>query len=356
MAFEIRTPKGEAELTEFVAFHDRVYASRGAFWPVLVPLQLGTLMGDSPFAEGKSYQPFEARRDGQIVARCAALVDQHYLDRWQEPLGHVVYFEAMPDAHEEAVAVLREACGWLRDQDMRAARTGFGGMEFPYVTDDYESLPPSLVRFNPPYYHRFIKDAGFESEQGWVDYKIEVTPALVERWEGSLRAAEARGFRIVPLRDVPEDQRVDLYLDVWNDAFRRHWGATAFTREQVDLMMSFFGPMGMFDLSVFAYDGDDVIGVLSVTPSMAEMAVANRPLRDDERLNTLGIGVRERARGKGVNLAMASYSFLELAQRGSTHVSYTLVLDDNWPSRRTAEKLGATVCANYLVYRRNFGV
>jgi hypothetical protein len=31
-----------------------------------------------------------------------------------------------------------------------------------------------------------------------------------------------------------------------------------------------------------------------------------------------------------------------------------MVLDDNWPSRRTGEKLGAQVCANYLVYRRNF--
>jgi hypothetical protein len=30
------------------------------------------------------------------------------------------------------------------------------------------------------------------------------------------------------------------------------------------------------------------------------------------------------------------------------------VLDDNWPSRRTAEKLGAHICANYMVYRRNF--
>ena len=41
-------------------------------------------------------------------------------------------------------------------------------------------------------------------------------------------------------------------------------------------------------------------------------------------------------------------------QGGATHLSYTLVLDDNWPSRRTAEKLGAHVCANYMVYRRNF--
>jgi hypothetical protein len=50
---------------------------------------------------------------------------------------------------------------------------------------------------------------------------------------------------------------------------------------------------------------------------------------------------------------MSAYAYLQLAERGYTHVSYTLVLDDNWPSRRTAERLGAYVCANYMVYRRN---
>jgi hypothetical protein len=52
------------------------------------------------------------------------------------------------------------------------------------------------------------------------------------------------------------------------------------------------------------------------------------------------------------NLAMAAYAYRELVRRGAK-LSNTLVLNDNWPSRRTAEKLGAFVCANYIVYRRN---
>jgi hypothetical protein len=93
-----------------------------------------------------------------------------------------------------------------------------------------------------------------------------------------------------------------------------------------------------------------------VLPESSEGAIvaAGRQLKDSERLNFLGIGVSESARGRGVNLAMASYAYLELINRGAKYLSYTLVLDDNWPSRRTAEKLGATVCANYMVYRRNF--
>jgi hypothetical protein len=39
--------------------------------------------------------------------------------------------------------------------------------------------------------------------------------------------------------------------------------------------------------------------------------------------------------------------------RGYKTASYTVVLDDNWPSRRTAEKLGARVTRNFVVYRRD---
>ena len=42
-----------------------------------------------------------------------------------------------------------------------------------------------------------------------------------------------------------------------------------------------------------------------------------------------------------MNLAMAAYAYLELVRRGAKYLSYTLVLDDNWPSpnRREARRL-----------------
>ncbi len=62
-----------------------------------------------------------------------------------------------------------------------------------------------------------------------------------------------------------------------------------------------------------------------------------------EKLKIL-VGVRESARGQGVNLAMAAYAYLELFRHGAKYLSYTLVLDDKWRSRRTAESLDAS-CA-----------
>lgn len=240
---------------------------------------------------------------------------------------------------------------------MEAARAGFGIGDFPFLFDPADVLPPVLLRQNPSYYHTLLKEAAFESERGWVDYKIEVNDELLERWSGFVEDARQRGFEVVPLREVDEDSRVGDFVDTWNDAFHRHWGVVPQLREEFAELMAFLEPMGMLDTSVVAYRDREPVGVVWCVPEIASMLAATasgRELTDEERLNFLGIGVRETARRQGVNLAMAAYAYLELARRGAKFVSYTLVLDDNGPSRRTAEKLGASICANYMVYRRNF--
>jgi ribosomal protein S18 acetylase RimI-like enzyme len=66
----------------------------------------------------------------------------------------------------------------------------------------------------------------------------------------------------------------------------------------------------------------------------------------------LVIGVKKEYRGRGVNLALAAKSYLAMIERGYKTASYTVVMDDNWPSRRTAEKLGGRVTRNFKVYRK----
>ena len=48
MAIRIEIPEGNESLTEFVQFHDRVYAYRSARWPASVEIELPFLMGQSP--------------------------------------------------------------------------------------------------------------------------------------------------------------------------------------------------------------------------------------------------------------------------------------------------------------------
>ncbi len=357
MAIAVDTPEGAEALTAFILFHDEVYRSaRTARWGAVVPFQLPMLLGDSPFCEDRTFRPFAARERGKLVARAVAVVDRRYQRHWNEKLGHVVMYEALPDAREATRAVMDAACEWLVTQGAVDARAGSGILEFPFAVDAHETLPPVWLRQNPSYYQALLKDAGFETEQGWVDYKITVTPELVERWTSALEAVQRGGFEIVPLRDVPEAERAREFTALWNDTFKSHWGYTPFSEAEMVHVMQAFGMAGMFDTSVIAYRNGEPLGALWVVPETTMLASLDpgRTLGGDEKLNVLGIGVREAARGRGVNVGMAAFAYLELVRRGATHLSYTLVLDHNWPSRRTAEKLGATVCANYLTYRRKF--
>ena len=355
MDIMIKIPESKEGLTEFVQFHDQVYDYRDACWPAPLELQLPILTGDSPFAQGREIRPFLAYQGSSIVARAAAVMDEHYHRHWNEHLGHIIMFEAMPDSRAATKLLMNTACEWLKERGAEAARAGFGLLDFPFVVDDYESLPPELARQNPDYYHRLLKDAGFESEKGWVDYKIEVRPESIGQWNHALEIARRAGYEIVPLKDVSNARRVSDFAATWKDTFKSHWGFTPLTDDEISLLLESFKPAGAFDTSVLAYHNGALVGMLFVVPEVSATAVLKpgRVLKDSEKLNILAIGVRESARGRGVNLAMAAYAYLELVRRGAKYLSYTLVLDDNWPSRRTAEKLGAFVCADYMVYRRN---
>lgn len=357
MAIVIETPAGADALTEFILFHDEVYAGRGARWTAPLPFQLPILTGESPFARDRVLRPFVARDGGRIVARVLAVIDRRYQRHWKERLGHLVLFEALPDTRAATRLLMDAACEWLGAQRAVAARAGMGMLEFPFAIDDHETLPPAFMRQNPSYYQTLLKDAGFESEKGMVDYRITVGPELVARWASALEGAQRAGFEIVPLAAVPESRRAADFTSLWNETFEAHWGIVPYSEDEMAVVLAALAPIGMLETSLIAYREGEPLGILWAMPDTSLLAALapGRTLRDVEKVNFLGIGVRAPARGRGLNLGMAAHAYLELARRGSTHLSYTLVLDDNWPSRRTAEKLGAEVCASYLAYRRHIG-
>jgi len=181
----------------------------------------------------------------------------------------------------------------------------------------------SSTRQNPAYYHSSLKEARFEAEKGWVDYKIEITPERLELWQHMVEAGERAGFRIVPMADAAEDRRVPDFGAVFTEAFARHWGWFPHSQAEWAELFEFTGLIGGYDVSILGYAGDECVGAVLGIPDLSGLAVLadGRELRADERLNLLGIGVRPAAQGRGVNLAIAASCYLRLAKMGNAHVS-----------------------------------
>ena len=358
----IERPTSRAQLEEFARLPFQVYAGRAAWWPPDVQNEIDLLARRSMLSSRLEVTPFCARRAGRLVARVSAVVNRRYIEHWHEQLGQLIHFEALEGEDVAVAAMLDQAIQLLRERGMRAVRSGFAAfLDYPYAIDNYDSLPSFLLRGNPPSYHRYLKDAGFVTEKGQLDYTAALTPEILARYRRMAEAAAAAGVTIQSWREFGYLAAIDAWTDVTNSAFDRHWGWNPVTRAEMRPMLTSLWETPVADLSMLATIGGECVGAVFSVPDLS-MALARikrgvrlEPERGGGTRGALiNVGVIERARGRGVALAMAARSFLAMARRKMRFAGYTLVLDDNWASRRTALSLGAHVTGNFVTYRREF--
>ena len=357
---------GSDQVERYIEFPNEVYRDNRHWVPADRHHMTSLLTGQKEAGPHWTVQPFLVEDEGRILGTITAVVDELYNRHWKERVGHLLFFEALPDCEEAADALFREACAWLRTQDCTFARASFlYGWQTPWTIDAYDVVPTLFHTCNPPYYHRYAKNAGFFTEKGVVQYQVTFTPELASRYRDMVARAKANGVHLRKWDFARLDEEIATFSPLLNETFAGHWGSPQFTQSQ---MQGFIG--GMRDLMVpdflgFAELEGQTVGFVVCFPDLHQVLHPMRGKNVEEHLPEfqhrleqidhgilLIIGVQERARGRGVNLALAAQSYLAMMERGYKTASYTVVLDDNWPSRRTAEKLGARVTRNFAIYRK----
>ena len=346
---------------QFARLPFEIYGGRSAWWPPDVHNEIDLLAGHALITAHLDLAPFCAWRDGKLVARVSAVVNHRYNQHWKEKLGQLIHFEAMPGEEDAVAALFDAALEWLSRRGMDAARSGFAAfLDYPYAIDNYGELSSFLLRANPDCYHRYFKNARFFTEKGQVDYTAPLTTEILDRYRQMTEAAQRAGIAIKSWREYGFMAAIDAWTNVTNAAFDRHWGWNPITREEVRPMLLPLGGTLVADLSTIAAVGGDPVGAVFSVPDLSGILAQVRsgvrldPARGGGTRGALvNVGVLPQARAQGVARAMAARSFLTMAQHRMTYAGYTLVLDDNWPSRRTAESLGARVTGNFVTYRRD---
>lgn len=303
---------------------------------------IAEVSGQVPQAAYSDIQAFWAERHGRLAATVTAVIDRGYLERWKEPLGHLVLFEALPDRNDEAVELLGAACRWLSDRGCRAARFGMlPGWQLPLTVDAYEEVPTIFHTYNPPYYHSYVKNSGFRTEQGLVEYRVRFTAELAARYREMAGRVNPRSWDFGRLAE-----ETALFTQLNAETFAQHWGMPPFPQLVMEGLTLGLQAFLVPEFCRFAEVEGEPAGFVYALPDLNQPDAGHGVL--------LIIGVKSAYRGQGVNLALAAQSYLAMMELGYKSASYTVVLDDNWPSRRTAEKLGCRVERNFVTYRKDF--
>lgn len=362
----------KAEVRQFVRVPWRIYRDDSNWVPPLMLERLQHLSAKNPYFQHAQVRAWIARRDGEVVGRISAQVDQLHQQRYADQTGFFGLLEAIDDP---AVfnALIDTATNWLRGQGMKRIRGPFSlsiNDETGLLVEGFDSPPYLMMNHAQQYYARRIEELGFVKAKDMFAYLIDpkfTTPKVVH---GIMERTRGR-IRVRPLNRSRFDDEMQTLQDIFEDAWSENWGFLPFTPEE-------FREVGK-NLKFLVEDDWIQIAEIDGKPEamMVTFPNVNEAIRDLNgallpfgwakllwRLKVSGVktgrvalmGVRKHYQNSMLGSALA-FTVIEatrppVIKRGVREVEMSWILEDNTRMRRILDAIGARISKRYRVYER----
>ncbi|MEO8560133.1 MAG: dATP pyrophosphohydrolase, partial [Rhodospirillales bacterium] len=368
----IEPVESRATLDEFIQLPNRLYKGHKGFVPQLTFERRLTLRFDkNPYFQHAEGRYFLARRDGRVVGRISAQVDQMYLQRYKDATGHF----GMIDAEDDPAiftALFKAAEDWLRGKGMKRAAGPFNlsiNEETGVLVSGFDERSVLLMGYNPAYIGVRVEGAGYAKLKDLIayDYDIMNSPPTIGRKLVERYAAGRVKLRKVNMKNFAAE--LHTLLDIFNDAWQDNWGFVPLTEAEVKLAAKTMKPLVVPDLVWFAeLDGVPmamILGLPNVNEAIGDLNGKLLPFGWAKllwRLKVKGLkssrvplmGVRMSLRNTPLGAAMAMMVIDELRangrRRGIEHSELGWILENNAVVRRMIEQVGGVAYKTYRLY------
>ena len=315
-----------------------------------------------------------AKRDGAIVGRISAQVDELVLEHMQPGLGQWGMFEALDGAASAALIAAAEE--WLRAEGMTSAMGPISLSiwdEPGLLIEGFAQSPTVMMGHHRPEYRAWIEAAGYAKAKDLVTYDLNIDkeqPKLIDR----MVAAVERNPRIL-IRNVDKSQFARdsaIILNLLNDAWSDNWGFVPLTDAEIAYAGKKLKPIIFEDLVRIAELDGEPVAFMVTMPDINEMTAdlngelfpfgfvkllwrLRKPRVSRVRVPLMGVTKRLH----GTRLAgQIAYTLIEYIRRacvenyGVKQGEFGWVLEDNQGMASIAELPGAVINHRYRVYQK----
>jgi len=237
-AITIRPVRTKRDEKVFIKFQWKPYEGN-PYWvpPLLLDRRKLIDRKKNPFYQHARMELFLAEKDGRVVGRIGAIVNDNHNREQNENIGFFGFFEVLED-QAAAFALFDAAKEWLRGQGVTAMR----GPASPSVNDEYGMLvegfdrtPAILMSYNPPYYARFAEAYGLVKAKDLYTWYLHSDKVFSERFVRVSEAAKKRQgivFRPINMKDF--DNEVAKVHYIYSRGWQRNWGEVPLTDAEFD--------------------------------------------------------------------------------------------------------------------------
>jgi GNAT superfamily N-acetyltransferase len=367
---EVVAVQNKKALSEFVELPYRLYRDDPNWVP---PLRIAVRelldRAKHPFYRNAEAEYFVARRNGEVVGRVAAIIDQAHNRTHQEKAGFFGFFESIDD-RAVAEALLVQARQWVSDRGaefLRGPVSPSTNYECGMLVEGFEMSPMVMMTYNPRYYPVLMEQVGLHKAKDLLAYLSNAHKIEIERIQRiSDKVLKKHGVQVRPINMKDFDRDVERVWDIYCKAWSRNWGFVPMSREEFLAMGKEMKQILKPDLVLIGEVGDRVVGFALALP---DVNYALKPAggslfptgllkilyhqRLIKSVRVLALGVVEEYRTSGVAAAFYATLVRNARRLGYGDCEMSWILEDNVLMNRSLEVMGAKRYKTYRIYDWN---
>ena len=374
-SLSIRPVESKSDRKAFVDFAWEVYRDDPAWIPPLKDEVHGLLNPKkNPWFEHARAQLWLAERDGKLVGRISAQVDDLVLEQMGQGTGQWGMFEAL-DA-EAAASLIETAEDWLRKQGMTRSLGPFSlsiwdepGLEI----EGFDEPPTVMMGHHRPEYERWIETAGYRKAKDLLTYEVDITNWRDPTISRLIAMGEKNGrIRIRTVDKSRFDEEARVILGLLNDAWSDNWGFVPLTESEIAYAGKKLKPIIYEELvRVAEYDGEPVAFMITIPDMNALIKDLNgelfplnwakllwrlrKPRTERARVPLMGVAKRFHGSRLASQLAFMLIEFTRRDAVGTYGIQtgeFGWILEDNKGMLSIAELPGARINHRFRIYEK----
>jgi GNAT superfamily N-acetyltransferase len=369
----VRPVRGRRDLDAFIRVPFRLH--RGTPWvpPLIMERREFLNREKNPFFAHGEAEYFLAERDGEVVGRITAHVDERWTQHNGGNDGMFGFFEC-ERSPETAKALMGAATGWLRE---RGRERMLGPMDFTtndecgLLVEGFDLDPFILEPWHPPYYQELVEGLGLAKAMDLLMWRLELGQLQQgDRFHDLIHqaaetSAKEHGVVIRHMRKRDLEAEVMRFMEVYNEAWDRNWGFVPVSEEEVRFQAKNLKPILDENWAMIAERDGEVVGAALTLPDVNQVLKGMNgrllPLgwlrfltgrRKVDRVRVFALGVKPQYQHFGVAAALYVEHIQVAARVRQKWGEMGWILEVNEPMNRAMEGMGGEVVKRYRLYER----
>ena len=278
MSIEIYAVNSTKDFKDFLLLPWQIYKGNPCWVPPLLS-EIKELLDTekNPFWEHAKREIYLAKKDGKVVGRIAAIIDDTHNSFHEEKTGFFGFFECVND-FEVARALFDKAKEWLVARNMtnmRGPASPSLNDECAFLSEGFDLPPTVMMPYSPPYYLELSEKYGFKKAKGMYAILVKTgTEGIPERIERMVAIVKKRTKVTIRPADFKQFDREIKYLkEIYNAAWEKNWGFVPMTDKEIDLAAKKLKQFAVPELIQFAEIDGKPVGVTVTVPDINQALI-----------------------------------------------------------------------------------